>query len=77
MVYLATEQAAAVNGLVFQAGSGKIGVYSHPTVSGMIFRDWRKNGPWQLDELAEILPATLLSGPTQAPFIPESKKPEH
>jgi NAD(P)-dependent dehydrogenase (short-subunit alcohol dehydrogenase family) len=28
VVYLATEQAGHVNGLVFQAGAGKVGVYS-------------------------------------------------
>jgi NAD(P)-dependent dehydrogenase (short-subunit alcohol dehydrogenase family) len=75
VVYLATEQAGHVNGLVFQAGSGKIGLYSHPTVEGMIYRDWRKDEPWKLEELEEILPGTLLSGSTQAPFIPEPKKP--
>jgi hypothetical protein len=40
----------------------------------MIYRDWRKDGPWKVDELEELLPASLLGGPTQAPFIPEPKK---
>jgi NAD(P)-dependent dehydrogenase (short-subunit alcohol dehydrogenase family) len=75
VVYLATEHAARVNGLVFQAGSGKIGLYSHPTVTGMIYRDWRNDGPWKVEELEGLLPGSLLGGPTQAPFIPELKKP--
>lgn len=70
VVYLATEQAAHINGLVFRAGSGKIGLYSHPTEEATIYRDWRKDGPWPMEELEKILPATLLSGPTRAPFIP-------
>lgn len=74
VVYLATEQAAHVNGLVFRAGGGKIGLYSHPTDVATIYRDWRKEGPWPLDELEKILPATLLSGRTQAPFIPDRKE---
>jgi NAD(P)-dependent dehydrogenase (short-subunit alcohol dehydrogenase family) len=75
VVYLATEKAAHVNGLVFQAGAGMVGLYSHPTVERAIYRDWRKDGPWKLEELEGLLPQTLLSGPAQAPFIPEPKKP--
>ena len=75
VVYLATEQARHINGLVFQAGGGKVGVYSHPTVERVIYRDWRKDGPWKVDELEELLPASVLGGSTQAPFIPEPKKP--
>ncbi len=73
VVYLASDQAAHVNGLVFRAGGGKIGVYSHPTEIASIHRDWRKDGPWTLEELAKLLPGTLLARPTQAPFIPERK----
>jgi NAD(P)-dependent dehydrogenase (short-subunit alcohol dehydrogenase family) len=74
VVYLATEQAAHINGLVFQAGAGTIGRYSHPKLEHAIHRDWRKDGPWKVEELEALLPATLLAGSTQAPFIPEPKK---
>ena len=74
VVYLATEQAANVNGLVFRAGGGKIGLYSHPTEQATIYRDWRKDGPWTMDELEKLLPETLLSGQIQAPFIPDKKE---
>ncbi len=73
VVYLATDQAANVNGLVFRAGGGKIGLYSHPTEQATICRDWRKDGPWTMDDLEKLLPGTLLSGLTQAPFIPGKK----
>jgi len=70
VVYLASDEASHVNGLVFRAGSGKIGLYSHPVVVSSIHRDWRKDGPWTVDELRDILPGTLLAGETKAPFIP-------
>lgn len=73
VVYLASDQAAHVNGLVFRAGGGKIGLYSHPTEIASIHRDWRKDGPWKIEELEKLLPGTLLSGATQAPFIPDKK----
>lgn len=73
VVYLASDQAADVNGLVFRAGGGKISLYSHPTEVATICRDWRKDGPWKIDELEKLLPSTLLSGGTQASFIPTKK----
>jgi NAD(P)-dependent dehydrogenase (short-subunit alcohol dehydrogenase family) len=73
VVYLASDQAARVNGLVFRAGGGKIGVYSHPTEVASIHRDWRKDGPWTMEDLERLLPGTLLAGATQAPFIPDKK----
>ena len=70
VVYLASDLASHVNGLVFRTGGGKIGLYTHPTAEAMIYRDWRKDGPWTIEELKTLLPATLLSGETKAPFIP-------
>lgn len=70
IVYLASDLAAGVNGLIFRAGSGKIELYSHPTVVSSVYRDWRKDGPWTIEELKNVLPATILSGETKAPFIP-------
>ena len=73
VVYLASNHAAEVNGLVFRAGGGKIGLYSHPTEVATICRDWRKDGPWKIEELETLLPSTLLSDSTQASFIPAKK----
>ena len=74
VVYLASEQAEDINGVVFRVGSGKVGRYSHPSEMNSIHRDWRTEGPWPVDELVEILPNTLLVGETRAPFILPAKR---
>ncbi|MER7002773.1 SDR family NAD(P)-dependent oxidoreductase [Dactylosporangium sp. NPDC000555] len=68
VVYLASEHASTVNGLVFRAGGGKIGVYQHPVECRSIFRD-ESLGPWPLVDLLELLPRTLLARDTVAPHI--------
>jgi NAD(P)-dependent dehydrogenase (short-subunit alcohol dehydrogenase family) len=70
VVYLASEQAKDVNGIVFRVGSGKVGRYGHPTEMNSIYRDWKNEGPWTMDELKDLLPNSLLAGETKAPFIP-------
>lgn len=70
VVWLASERAAGVNGIVFRAGSGKIGRYSHPTETRTLYREAGNGEPWTLDELDELLPSTVLLGETKAPFIP-------
>jgi NAD(P)-dependent dehydrogenase (short-subunit alcohol dehydrogenase family) len=70
VVYLATEHAKEINGLVFRVGSGKIGRYSHPTEVQSMHRDWRTQGKWTVEELARLLPSSLLADGTKAPFIP-------
>jgi NAD(P)-dependent dehydrogenase (short-subunit alcohol dehydrogenase family) len=70
VVYLASDHAKDVNGLVFRVGSGKVGRYSHPTEVSSIYRDWKSEGPWTMEELRELLPNTLLVGETKAPFLP-------
>ena len=70
VVYLASEQAKDINGIVFRVGSGKVGRYRHPTEMNTIYRDWKTEGTWPIAELETILPNTLLAGDTKAPFIP-------
>ncbi|MBL76060.1 MAG: short-chain dehydrogenase [Chloroflexi bacterium] len=70
VVYLSSDLASNVNGLVFRVGSGKIGRYSHPTESRTIYREAGNSKPWTLDELDQILPNTVMGGDTKAPFIP-------
>ena len=74
VVYLASDQAVEVNGLVFRAGGGKIGLYSHPTEVATICRDWRKDGPWKIEELETLLPSTLLSDGLYAGKLHSGKK---
>ncbi|MDA1216177.1 MAG: SDR family NAD(P)-dependent oxidoreductase [Chloroflexi bacterium] len=70
VVYLASDLASNVNGRVFRIGSGKVGIYSHPTEVTSVFKDHEQKGPWTLEELEHILPGTVLSGETKAPHIP-------
>jgi len=69
VVYLAARCAPDVTGCVFRAGAGKIGLYSHPSEIRSVYRD-RDDGPWTLDQLRELLPATVLQGNPKAPHIP-------
>jgi NAD(P)-dependent dehydrogenase (short-subunit alcohol dehydrogenase family) len=71
VAYLASDLAANVTGCVFRAGAGKIGIYTHPTETRSIFRNYKKDGPWTVEELKDLLPSTVLAGGARAPFIPE------
>ena len=71
VVYLASDLAEGVSGLIFRSGSGKIGVYSHPSEMRTVNKDWRSKGKWTVEELARLLPSSLLFDGSKAPFIPE------
>ena len=58
VVYLATDEAANVNGQVFYASKGKIALYAPVTEAKTI----EKNGRWTLDELYEVVPKQLTVG---------------
>jgi NAD(P)-dependent dehydrogenase (short-subunit alcohol dehydrogenase family) len=70
VVYLASDLAFNINGRVFRVGSGKIGMYSHPTEMISVFKDHTTQGPWTIEELETILPGTVLARDTKAPHIP-------
>ncbi len=70
VVFLASDLAANVNGVVFRVGSGKVARYTHPTESRTLYREAGNGSPWTLDELDEALPSTVMGGETKAPFIP-------
>ncbi|MBI4288088.1 MAG: hypothetical protein HY671_06665 [Chloroflexi bacterium] len=70
VVYLASDLAANVNGCGFRIGAGKIALYSHPTETRGIYRNYKKVGPWPIEEAKELLPRTVLAGETRAPHIP-------
>ena len=70
VVYLASDHAKDVTGVVFRVGSGKVGRYSHPTEVRTIYRDWKAEGPWTMDEMKELLPNAVIGGDAKAPFIP-------
>ena len=70
VVWLASDAAAHVNGCVFRAGSGKFGVYDHPTEIRTANKDWRAKGRWTVEELNRALPGNVLFDGATAPFIP-------
>ncbi len=62
VVYLATDEAANINGQVFGAGGGRIARYSWPEDIAGIYKDHEKDGPWQLEDIIRLAPKTLLTG---------------
>jgi NAD(P)-dependent dehydrogenase (short-subunit alcohol dehydrogenase family) len=58
VVFLASEHARKVNGQIFLCFGGSVGLVSHPAPVKTLFKD----GRWTLDELDEIVPATLALG---------------
>jgi NAD(P)-dependent dehydrogenase (short-subunit alcohol dehydrogenase family) len=58
VVYLATNEAANINGCNFFVGGGVIGIYSEPQVTAQI----EKPGVWTLDELLDIMPKKVTKG---------------
>ena len=55
VVYLATDEAANVNGQVFWSSTGKLALYSEPVEVKGIYKE--RN--WTLEELMELFPNTL------------------
>ena len=58
VVFLATDEAASINGCTFWAGGGDIGIFSRREVRSSIYKD----GTWTLEELADIMPKSLAKG---------------
>ena len=64
VVYLATDQAANINGCNFVAGGGQISLMPDPVPVKSIYKDVFTKGRWTLDELLAIMPATIGAGLT-------------
>jgi NAD(P)-dependent dehydrogenase (short-subunit alcohol dehydrogenase family) len=58
VVYLASDEAAEINGCTFLVGGGQVSLYSEPAPLKTIYKD----GTWTLDELSAIVPTTLAAG---------------
>jgi len=69
VVFLASEQAATVNGQFFLCAGNEISLISLPRPAKTIY----KEGPWSLDELDEFVPLTLADGLIN-PAPPEQKQ---
>jgi 3-oxoacyl-[acyl-carrier protein] reductase len=59
VLYLATDEAAKISGHVFVVTGGYVGLFPEPKEERLAWKDYRKNGPWTVDELATLLPAQL------------------
>jgi NAD(P)-dependent dehydrogenase (short-subunit alcohol dehydrogenase family) len=61
VAYLCTEEAAAINGKVIGCGGGRMALYSDPVEIRGLYKDFRKDGPWAVDDLIKLVPRTLLA----------------
>ena len=72
IVYLATDEAANINGQVFHAEKGRIAIYSEPIEVRAIYKE---EGNFTMEELIDAVPKTLLQGYINpAPPQPERDK---
>jgi NAD(P)-dependent dehydrogenase (short-subunit alcohol dehydrogenase family) len=70
IVYLATDEAKNINGQVFHLERGRVGIYSDPTETRMIFN---AGGVWDVGDLTVHVPMSLLIGYVN-PAPPEASK---
>jgi len=68
VVWLASDDAANVNGRVFYVETGRIGLYSEPVLEKQL----AKVGGWTIDELFMFMPATI-TGELANPDPPQAK----
>lgn len=61
VVYLCTDEAKDINGKIFQARVGRIGIYSEPEETRSIFNSGEI---WSLEQLIDLVPKTLLASYT-------------
>ncbi len=62
VVYLASDKASEINGQVFHAEAGKIGIYSEPKQSKCIIKNYEEGGGFTQEELQKLIPRILLEG---------------
>ena len=70
IVYLCTDEAADINGQVFDVTGGNIAIYSEPVKKKVITK---QEGLWTVGELIELVPKVLLEG-YQNPAPPQPAK---
>jgi 3-oxoacyl-[acyl-carrier protein] reductase len=58
VAYLASDEAAEINGKVFSVGGSSIGVYSEPEISRILIKC---GGRWTIDEIKQQVPRGLLA----------------
>jgi len=73
VVYLASDDAANINGRTFHSDAERISIYSEPVEERIINWDYRKEGIITVDKLAELVPRELLVDYVN-PAPPEQQK---
>ena len=74
VLYLATDEAANINGRVFVVAGRYVGLFQEPEEVFLLYRDHEKDGPWTIEELAGLLPPKLaLDLVNPAAGFPEDK----
>jgi len=69
-VYLASDEAGDISGMLFEAVGNTVGVYAHPAVVRRASKD-AAAPPWTLDEVRRATRDTLLTDRARAPHLPE------
>jgi len=59
ILYLATDEAANITGQVFTVAGGHVGLFPEPKEVTLIYKNYKKYGPWTIDEIAELLPSKI------------------
>jgi NAD(P)-dependent dehydrogenase (short-subunit alcohol dehydrogenase family) len=59
IIYLCTDEAADINGQVFDVTGNNIAIYSEPVKKKVLEKE---EGPWSVEELIEQVPRVLLEG---------------
>lgn len=60
--YLCTQEAGDINGQVLGSQGGEISIFSEPVRAKIIYKDFRKEGLWTVDELIKLVPMRFLLG---------------
>ncbi|WP_420145555.1 SDR family NAD(P)-dependent oxidoreductase [Sphingobium sp.] len=69
LLFLLSPEADEINGCVVRSGGGKVSRFAHPDESVILLRDYEKDGPWTVEKLRELLPATMFAGSKKAPHL--------
>ena len=56
IAYLGSDESDYINGCVFAVESRRISLVAQPEEQRVLFHDFKKNGPWKLDELSTLAP---------------------
>jgi NAD(P)-dependent dehydrogenase (short-subunit alcohol dehydrogenase family) len=70
VVYLASDYGSNINGAVLGVMGGRISIDRVAGPSRGIYKDFRKDGPWTIEEMRRVIPKTI------EPYCPPLKAPE-